>query len=194
MPILQLEPFLYPEQLFEEPAEQGSDQEQWWVLHTRPRAEKSLARRLFARSVSFFLPLYENTRRRRGRLLTSHLPLFPGYVFLRGDRQARLEALETNLIARCIPVVDQLQLQADLTRVHHLMASGLPMTPEQHLEPGDSVEITDGPLAGLHGKVIQRGKGLKFYVQVNFLQQGASVEIDGWAIRPLEAEPKRLRA
>jgi transcriptional antiterminator RfaH len=186
MPLLPLEPFLFPENLLENPLPDGCDQTRWWVLHTRPRAEKSLARRFLGRQLPFFLPLYKRTWRSRGRTLCSHVPLFPGYLFLRGDGGARLTALETNLVARCIPVADQQQLQADLERVYHLMATGEPLTPEERLAAGAPVEIISGPLAGLEGKVIRRGRQLRFLVEVQLLQRGVSVEVESWMIQPLD--------
>ena len=100
MPILPLEPFLFPEELLAAPATATERVGRWWVLHTRPRTEKALARRFFHRGLSFFLPLYPRQSRSRGRVLCSHVPLFAGYVFLHGDEEARLHALETNLVAR----------------------------------------------------------------------------------------------
>ena len=120
-------------------------------------------------------------------MLSSHLPLFPGYLFLRGDSQARLQALETNLVANCLTVSDQVRLTADLKNILTLMASGSPLSPEERLQPGAQVEIVSGPLAGVEGKIIRRGKRLTFIVEVQFLQQGVSVEIESWMFRPLEA-------
>src|SRR5438477_6507774 len=36
MPLLALEPFLYPNQLFEQLVDAADGPERWWVLHTRP--------------------------------------------------------------------------------------------------------------------------------------------------------------
>ena len=57
MPTLHAEPYVWPEALLEGDAAQRESQS-WLALHTRPRAEKALARRLLKNSVSFFLPLY----------------------------------------------------------------------------------------------------------------------------------------
>jgi transcription antitermination factor NusG len=113
------------------------------------------------------------------------MPLFPGYVFLHGEGDARWTALETNQVARVIEVVDQRQLHNDLVRVHQLMVSGRPLTPEERLEPGATVEIIRGPFTGLSGKVIKRGKGLRLVVEVRLLQQGVSAEIESWMVRAL---------
>src|SRR5262249_4658632 len=131
MPLLPLEPFVFPEDLLSQPTFEPRDSLRWWVLHTRPRAEKSLTRRLLRRSVPFFLPLCKRQWRHRGRLFCSHVPLFPGYVFLQGDYHMVSKTLETNLVARVLPVEDQQQLHGDLVRVHCLVASGAPLSPEE---------------------------------------------------------------
>src|SRR5207248_9952873 len=101
------------------------------------------------------LPLCPRQWRSRGRELCSHLPLFPSYVFLHGDPQVRLAALQTKLVAHCLEVADQVRMRADLVAVHRLITSGSPLVPEERLQPGVAVEITSGPLAGLEGVVIR---------------------------------------
>jgi transcription antitermination factor NusG len=191
MPLLPPETFVWPEELLSRPLPEG-EVARWWALHSRPRAEKTLARHFLGKGLSFFLPLAKKRWQKRGRLFTSTSPLFPGYIFLLGDESARVSALTTNQVAQCIRVEDQAQLHQDLARIHRLMISGEPLTPEERLQPGDWVEITGGPLEGLQGKVIRRGKHLRLFVEVQFLQRGASVEIDGSMIRPAEAptEPR----
>ena len=189
MPLLPLEPYQFPNELFEPSAVAPAPAERWWVLHSRPRSEKALARQFLARQLTFFLPLYQRQWRSQGRLQSSYLPLFPGYIFLRGDDDARVTALTTNLIANVLPVADQGGLFTDLTRVHHLMESGSVLTPEAQLEPGTLVEITAGPLAGLEGKILRRGKKLHFFIEVQLLQQGVSVEIESWMFQPVQGRP-----
>jgi transcriptional antiterminator RfaH len=189
MPLLPPEPFIYPDDLLTGDAADAaagpSDLPRWWILHCKPRAEKALARRVLSRSVGFFLPQYLRQWRSRGRSFSSHLPLFPGYLFLHADEPARGMALETNLVASCLPVPDQAGLRADLGRVLRLMTLDLPLAPEEQLAPGDRVEIVAGPLAGLEGRLLRRGKGLRFTVEVRMLKQGVSVEVERWMFRPL---------
>jgi transcription antitermination factor NusG len=182
MPLLPLETTLFPEDLLRRRAEMVSV---WWVLHTRPRAEKALTRQLLARELSFYLPLHERRWQSRGRSLSSYLPLFPSYVFLNGDSEARRQALETNLVAGILSVNDQAGLQSDLIRVQSLIEAGSPLTPEERLEPGTAVEIITGPLMGMQGTILRRGKRLKFLVAVHFLQQGVSIEVESQMIQAL---------
>lgn len=177
MPLLAMEPSVYPENLFDDAADFAGAR-RWWVLHTRPRAEKALARKCFGQDVPFFLPLYPKRWCSAGRWQRSYLPLFPGYLFLHGDEQHRLSALQTNLVAHVIPVAEQQQLHADLLRVHRLIDAGSSLTPEERLQPGTPVEIIAGPMAGLRGKVLSRGRHMQFFIEVQFLQRGVSVEIE----------------
>jgi transcriptional antiterminator RfaH len=147
--------------------------------------EKSLARRLREREVSFFLPLYRRRWKQRGRVFNSYLPLFPGYLFVYGDADARLTALQTNLVVRTLPVPDQGRLQADLFQVHRLLTTGAPVTPEDRLQPGSRVRVTRGPFEGLEGKVLRREQQLRFVVEVQLLQRGVSLHIESGMFEPL---------
>ena len=181
MPILAAEPDLYPENLFAElPAEPHG--RAWWVLHTRPRQEKSLARQLLDRQVPLFLPLIRRKNRLRGRIMTSHIPLFTSYVFLLASQQERLTALATQRVVMSLTVPNQEQLWRDLCQIRRLIESGAPITPEDRLQSGMQVEIRSGPLMGLKGTILRTGSGRRFVVQVDFIQRGASVELDDFML------------
>jgi transcriptional antiterminator RfaH len=169
------------------PAHGSPGAESWWVLHTRPRAEKALARKLLALRQDFFLPLYRKQWQSRGRPLTSHVPLFPSYVFLRGDEAARLSALRTNQVVRVLPVPAGNQLGAELASIYKLMACGAPVAPEDRLQPGMAAVLTAGPLAGLQGKIVRRDGSMRFVIEVDFIQRGASVAVEGWMLQPISA-------
>src|SRR5262249_35475551 len=178
MGLLPKETFILPDDLLRAELAPGDADARWWVLHTKPRAEKTLARLFVEHGTSFFLPLHEKQTRRGGRTRRSYLPLFSSYLFLHGDQDARRAALETNLVVQTLTVEDQAQLHTDLMRVFRLMESGEPLTPAHRLKPGTPVVITGGALEGMPGVVLRRGKRWKVYVEVRILQRGVSVEID----------------
>ena len=183
MPVLSPELDLYPDELLSDEGEPDHASERvWWVLHTKPRQEKSLVRQLHRSGIPYYLPLIPRRWRLRGRMMTSHLPLFPSYVFLRGDRQERVSALSTNRVVRSLEVVDQRGLWRDLRQIHRLIAAGMPIAPENRLTSGTPVEITSGPLTGLRGKVLRSASGNRFVVQIDFIQQGASVVLDDYTL------------
>ncbi|HYV35837.1 MAG TPA: transcription termination/antitermination NusG family protein [Gemmataceae bacterium] len=178
MPLLAAEPNVYPADLFDLGAEAVAAESHWWVLHTRPRQEKALARQLLEHRVPFYLPTIAKRLRIKGRNLTSHVPLFPGYAFMMADREQRVAALTTNRIFHTLPVTNQNALWNDLRQISHLITTGAAITPEDRLAPGDIVEITSGPLTGLKGKILRTATGQRFVVEVDFIQRGASVMLD----------------
>ena len=185
MPILSQETFIYPNDLLTEPDHVEAGR-RWYVLHTRPRQEKSVAREMLSEAAPFYLPVIQHRRRAKGRVVAPLIPLFTSYLFLHGNREHRLSALKTNRLVKLLEVEDQDELWRDLRQLHHLMASGLPVTKVDRLEPGDRVEICSGPLAGLHGVVLRSATRRRFVIEVNFLQRGAAVEVDDYAIAPVE--------
>jgi len=189
MPVLQPEPALFPQHLFTgDVIPPESEGRVWSVLHTRPRQEKSLARELYSREVPFYLPLVPRHTRLHRRTFTSYVPLFPGYVFLLAEQQERVTALSTSRVIRTLSVMDQEGLRRDLQQVHRLIATKAPLTLEGALAPGGLVEITSGPLAGLRGKIVRGTSGYRFVVEVNFLQQGASILVEGSTLTRIEGE------
>ena len=185
MPVLAAEPNLYPANLLETGLPPGPDS-QWWVLHTKPRQEKALARQMLEQQIPFYLPIIQRRFRLRGRNMTSHVALFPGYLFLLGNREQRVGALTTNRVVRALPVANQAGLWHDLQQVQRLLASGAPITPEDRLTPGLAVEIRTGPLAGLKGKILRTASGRRFVVEVDFIQRGASVLLDDFCLSSIE--------
>jgi transcription antitermination factor NusG len=73
------------------------------------------------------------------------------------------------------------------------METGEPLSPEPRLEPGTLVEITSGVLTGTRGTIIKLGRRNKFIVEVQFLRQGVSLEIDGQMVEPVNEESKAVR-
>ena len=181
MPILEREPDLYPEGLFQEPIQEKP----WWVAYVRSRQEKTLARHLLSRSVDFYLPKRVNEVQRAGRRFTSYLPLFPGYVFCCGERASRLTALESNLIVQILDVKDQKLLHQELDNLHELQQSGLPLIPHPYLGPGDAVEIHDGPFKGYRGRVVREKGPLRLVVTVSLLRRSVAVELDRELLAPI---------
>jgi transcriptional antiterminator RfaH len=176
MPILQAEPALFPNGLFDAPLLELD--RLWWVMHTKPRQEKALARQLHAQEIRYYLPLNGKRTKIRGKLVPAYVPVFPGYLFLLAEREHLHQALATRRVARHLEVLNQRQLWQELRQIHRLIQSGLPITPELALVPGAKVEMCSGPLAGLRGVIVRSASGNRFVVQVDFIQQGASVLIE----------------
>lgn len=191
MPILAAEPDLYPPDLLDsynpptQPPDSDDDDPRWWCLHTKPRQEKATARKLMARGIRYYLPqATQESRTPKGRAIKSTIPLFPGYVFMYGNEQARLESLQTQTLVQVIQVPEQTRLVSELKQIHRMSRSNLPLLSEPIPLPGQRVRILDGPLRGLIGQVIRREQRDRFLAHVHFLGRGVSVEMHDWEVEP----------
>jgi len=185
MPILPAEPDFYPPDLWEDPKAIPRSREEavWWCLHAKPRQEKAIGRELRKLGQTFYLPqVLKEDRTPQGRKIRSVIPLFPSYLFLHGDHNDRLAALRGNRLVAVLEVNDQASLDRDLRQIHTMLSSGLPVEPEPTVPVGAKVKIITGPLTGIEGTVIRRGKRDQFVAVVRFLGRGATVNLEDWQV------------
>jgi transcriptional antiterminator RfaH len=192
MPILPAEPDCYPPHLWESRESFPSKEDGvWWCLHTRPRQEKATARELHKHGITYYLPqVVKEDRTPQGRKIQSIVPLFTSYLFLYGDFNDRLKALKGNRLVGVLEVDDQEGLVGDLQQINTMLHSGLPVMPEPTMPVGAKVKIISGPLAGIKGTVVRRGKRDQFVAIVDFLGRGATVDLQDWQVEKIGDEPE----
>lgn len=194
MPILDREVDLFPNDLLDRSLEvvpsDATGQEvhnHWFAMYTLARYEKKLMRQLFDRRIAYYAPVISKRyRSANGRVRTSYIPLFSNYVFVNGTEEDRYNAVSTGSISRWMPVKDPTRLIADLRQIRNLIATGMPITPEARLEAGDKVRVRTGAFAGFYGVVTKRQGETKLLVYVDFMGQGASVNLDDCQLDPWE--------
>src|SRR5512135_1845855 len=184
MPLLKRGPEIFPSTLFDS----SEDPSCWFVAHTRSRQEKVLARHLESLQVPFYLPSAEHVRRREGRRLVSYLPLFPGYVFLRGAAPERALVMRSHVVVRLLDPPDPLALQEELSQLRRLQLSGAELVPGPTFAVGDAVRVTEGPFRGYRGVVLRMQGRLRLVVSISMLRQSVVVELDRSSLSA--AEPR----
>lgn len=158
----------------------------WFVLHTRSRQEKALAADLAARQVGCFLPLIRQVRQYGRRKMPMQMPMFPGYLFLRGSLDQVYEADRTRRVAQIITVADQAQMDWELRNICEALSRQVTLDPYPYLTKGRAVEVRSGPLRGMQGIVEDRVRPERLLLQVDMLGRAMSVEIDGAIVDPLD--------
>lgn len=166
------------------PADLFTREEPWSVAYVRSRQEKTLARYVAHYAVPFYLPQVEKRSRRAGRNFVSHLPLFPGYVFLRGGKEEQLVALKSGVVVHLIDVPDQGQLNDELSQLHQLQLSGAALIPHPYLTIGDAVRVTDGVFQGYHGIILREKGRSRLVVSVTMLRKSVAIELEREVLAP----------
>ncbi len=154
----------------------------WYVLHTKSRFENVVNDGLLKKSMEVFLPKIRVKSKRRDRKLMIHVPLFPGYLFVRSDLKPdhHLEIVKTVGAVRLIgstkgpvsvPVetIDSLKIMVD---ANEEIITGT------RFKKGDRVLVIGGSFSGVTGVFSRyRGKG-RIVVHIEALGQFASVHVD----------------
>lgn len=154
----------------------------WYVLHTRSRFENVVHEGLSKKSMEAFLPKIQMRSRRRDRIAMIHVPLFPGYLFVKSAQSAHehIEILKTTGVVRFIgnregplPVPDE-----TIESLMIMVAGTNTITTGKRLKKGDKVIVVNGPLSGINGIFSRyRGKG-RVIVTIEALGQYAGVDVN----------------
>lgn len=160
--------------------------QQWWyVVQTKPRQELRARANLENQAFDVALPMLTLERIKRGKRTPTTEPLFPGYIFVKlpdysqnfhkirstfgvtklvifGDTPARLsDELVTQMLS----------LTGDSPEVKELQRHATP-------QPGDKVEILDGPFKGLFAEVLKLDGASRCIVLLDFLHKQVRAEFE----------------
>lgn len=178
MPILKKEPDIYPENLLDAGATDPPEKA-WFVMYTLARQEKKLMRQLHTDHIFHYGPVIANrTRSPQGRIRVSFVPVFTGYVFVLATENERYDVVSSGCVSRCIPVTNPEEFRNDLRRIRHMLETGTDVRVETTPVVGRRAIIRRGAMVGLTGTVSKVDNHHRLTVLVNFMQQGASVQID----------------
>ncbi len=161
------------------------DSDRWWVLHTRARNEKAIAAALSRDSIPHYLPLVQTERRYGKRRVLAEIPLFVGYLFLRGAWRECEAAWKTKRVAKIIRVDNQDKLCGELKQVRQVVESGENVDLYPALKAGRRCRITSGSLHGIEGVVVRRHGVSRVYVAASFVGQSAVIEVDSACVEPI---------
>jgi transcription antitermination factor NusG len=152
----------------------------WWVIHTKPNCEKQVATYLLNRGISYFLPLYLKKTRfgNLGRIRTSEVPLFTGYLCLALDRPQHTLLYDTKKFVRIIKVDDQESFVKELKGVAAAVKTEQDIQVRAGLVPGKRVLILDGPLEGTEGVVVKHRGERRLALSVHMFNQTMLVNLD----------------
>jgi transcription antitermination factor NusG len=159
---------------------------EWFVLRTKSRQEKALADDLETLRIAHFLPLIRVVRFYGGRKAKVQVPLFPGYVFVRGGATAAYQAERTRRVVQIIEVADQVRLHNELKNIALAISRNVALDTYPYLKKGVRVEVRSGPLRGLEGFVLDRDQRNRLILNVETLGTAVSVEIDPSLVDLLE--------
>ncbi len=168
------------------------DNSLWYAVYTRSRHEHLVKKQLDHKGIVNFLPLYAKISQWKDRKKEIHLPLFPGYVFVKIAVQERMEVLKSFGAVHIVgdgctplPIEDE-----QIENVRAFIERGLACDPHPYLNVGNRVRIHAGPLRGFEGILIRMKNRYRFVLSVDLIQRSVAVEIDCSTIEGLNCLSK----
>lgn len=151
----------------------------WYALRTRSRHEKLVRDRLAAQGIEPLLPTVKKLSQWKDRKKEVEVPLFSGYCFSRFAWPDRLAVQTTSGVVDIVGGGDRPESIPDeeIEAIQRLMVSTLRYDTSPYLHEGMMVEVTKGPLQGVRGLLVRKGKRHRLVIAVHLIQQAASVEM-----------------
>lgn len=165
----------------------GGDAQSWWAIYTRHQHEKIVAEILEMKGVEVFLPLYASMRRWRDRRKLLHMPLFPGYVFVRETLAHRLHVLTTPGVHMILSQGDRAASipENEIEAIRRTVGENRRVEPHPFLKCGERVRVTNGSLSGVEGILVRKKNVYRLVLSVQMLAQSVAVEIDASDVEPV---------
>ena len=130
---------------------------EWYAVQTRPRQEATAELNLARQGYHSYLPKVLLRKRRRDKWTRVVEPLFPRYLFIQVDpSEQSLAPVRSTLGVAGLVRFGQLLRPVPDSVIEYLRQAENPDTHRQHADewphqPGDAVQILEGPFAGLSG-------------------------------------------
>jgi transcription antitermination factor NusG len=162
----------------------------WWALYTRHQHEKTVAEVLRMKGVEVFLPLYSSVRRWQDRRKVLQMPLFPGYVFVRGALGQKLHLLTTPGVHMILCQGDQAAVipEDEIQAIRRIAEVDCGVEPHPFLKCGERVRVKRGSLRDIEGILVRKKNIFRLVLSVEMLAQSVAVEVDAADVEPLGAK------
>jgi transcriptional antiterminator RfaH len=135
----------------------------WYVVHTKPRQEHRALLNLTQQGYECYLPLVDTEKLRQNVVKLVQEPLFSRYLFIRLDTGMAGKSwgpIRSTLgVCRLVTFgYEPAKVDSELIEILRTHQSGAAQEPVRLFQPGEQVQIKDGPFAGLHA-IYQMGDG-----------------------------------
>ncbi|HYM78049.1 MAG TPA: UpxY family transcription antiterminator [Candidatus Dormibacteraeota bacterium] len=160
----------------------------WYALWTRSRHEAVVREQLRRKEIEVFLPTVERWSRWKNRRKKIEWPLFPGYCFARFRTDQSLAILTTVGVVAIVsfrgkpaPVAEE-----EVDALRRVMDTQVAYDPCPLTKEGCLVEVINGPLTGVIGRLVQKDTQQPAVILgVELINQGVRVRVHPADVRPV---------
>lgn len=153
----------------------------WYAIHTRFKCEKIVIRLLRQKQIECYLPIQKRYRKHGAKRIVSELPLISCYAFVNINKEDYLKVLETEFVVGFVrfakdifPIPD-----GEFNLMKRIVGEDVEVSVEKYtFYEGDEVEIAQGNLAGVRGKMVEFEGKNRVLVELEHLGFNLHISID----------------
>lgn len=161
----------------------------WAIIQFRPNAHKLAQSNLNRQNIETFLPLQKSSKYKNGKSISTHRPLFPGYMFI----AVKKKQMPWHKINSTFGVSKVLTLNGQPYLVPHLLISNIMRLyneQEEFLSPkqfkkGENVQILGGPFDNFLATIDSINKNERIWVLINLMGRSTRALVDTEKIKSL---------
>lgn len=157
--------------------------EQWHVVYTYTRHEKRVAEELLNKGYEVYLPLVNRIRRYERKIKRYEVPLINNYVFVKILKEHYINILNTLGVIKFlknsgkISVIPQFEIDYLKLITGEIQNVEAQLLNNENLA-GKEVMITEGPLFGLKGRVLEKSNNNTLIVTLENVGYALKFEVD----------------
>ncbi|MFH1212494.1 MAG: UpxY family transcription antiterminator [Candidatus Neomarinimicrobiota bacterium] len=184
---------IQPELCKTKPAKSVKNTKHWYAAYTKPRHEKKVIGLLEQQEIECYLPLVCGQHQWSQRRAEVEEPLIRGYVFVRIRKDQSLYVLETYGVVRFVMFSREMAMVPDfqINALRRSLEGGFTLSPTNYMQIGQVVEVTEGSLKGVIGKIQRIDNQDKFVLTLDAVQAAYTIQIDPRFLSPVIPEKRK---
>jgi transcriptional antiterminator RfaH len=160
----------------------------WYLVHTKPRQEKYALQNLEWQGYECYLPIVPSEKLRQNALIVVDEPLFPRYLFVRLGRSGSDKSW--NPIGSTRGVSRLVRFGTEPAKVEEILIDFLKMRestvrPICLFNPGERVQVLEGPFAGIEGIYQMTDGERRVVVLIELLSKSVAMRVAPASLRKL---------
>jgi len=165
----------------------------WFALYTKSRHEKKVKKLLDEMCIENYLPLVKEYHQWADRKKQVEVPLIRGYVFVRIPAKNSVYVLDIPGAARFIKFNNEMAPIPDfqIEALARVLASGASLQKREYLKTGQKVQVKNGPLKGIKGKIQRIENENRFIISLDIPQASYEVQVDPDLLVPYNEESEQ---
>lgn len=152
----------------------------WYAIYVNVKHEKKVVQKLQEQHIEAYSPVLKKMQQWSDRKKLVEFPMLSGYVFVKIDLSEKEKVLHCPGVFAFIKFngVEAKIRDSEITILKSIEESGYDVTQESTgIKLLDEVEITQGPLKGLKGIIVELQNAKYVQIQLESLQQNIKVKL-----------------